>query len=304
MFGATAGDIIGSSYEFYNRRRKGLVKDTTEYIGGTISDFLSYKPNKDRSPAASSTAIFDGFEKSGAETNSAAISTFASIVKCPYRIVNIGAGNRPIFSKELLARMRKGTNAHKTAETEIKAKAAESSAKGGPPDWRDAPDNLLKIATQDMLEAAEVRVELAVENLGLRGRADGLLRTDGLVIAVERKPRSGMYKPASALQAMAYAIGGCLSLKTSQASVGASWIVTSHEGARGPTGHMTEYSCALFNRLGEAYQRLIQIGARGDQIPGLPGPGPGKCSRCEYFARCTYRIDMSEDGEALPDESA
>ncbi len=121
----------------------------------------------------------------------------------------------------------------------------ESIEKGGPPDLLTAPDELSKVATQDLLEAPEVSVQLAVESLQLRGKVDGLLRNDGVVIAIERKPRSAMFKPASRLQAMTYAVGGCLLLKTEKASTAAHWMVTGYKGESGPSGHITEDLCPI-----------------------------------------------------------
>ncbi len=184
----------------------------------------------------------------------------------------------------------------------VRARAKASAAEGGPPDWLNAPDTLFANAKQDLLEAPEVRVELSVEKLELRGKADGLLRTEGLVAAIERKPRTGMYKPASALQAMTYAIGGCLALKKKQASLGASWIITSYGGELGPGGRITQDVCDLIKQLGNAYSRLHQIGDRGDQIPGLSGPGVGKCARCEYVTDCRYRIDAPPNGQERSDQ--
>ena len=122
--------------------------------------------------------------------------------------------------------MNRGTVAHKSAEISVRAKAVESIRRGGPPDLRSASRDLTKISTQDLLETPEVSVSLAVEGLKLNGKADGLLRNKGIVIAIERKPRSAMFKRPTTLQAMVYAVGGCLLFKKEQGCSGAHWQVT------------------------------------------------------------------------------
>ncbi len=77
-------------------------------IDGVLKGFRTYKPKNDRSPIAEPKFLFEKFTSQGAETESASISIFASIIQCPYRIVNIGAGSRPKFSTETIARMNKG----------------------------------------------------------------------------------------------------------------------------------------------------------------------------------------------------
>ena len=259
-------------------------------LADVIRKFWTYKPAEDLSSVAQTSDLFKEF--SDREVGGrAAISTFASIVQCPYRIVNIGMGHRPRFSRATIGRMNKGTGAHRKAENKIKAKAKVSIAKGGPPDWKNAPKAMLSLAAQELLEAPEVRVALTVDNLDLRGRADGLLRSDGMVVAVERKPRTKMYHPASTLQSMSYAIGGCLSLQSETASSGAKWLVSNYSGDSSRGGSITENVCGMVLDLGQTYAELLRLGSSGGQVPELPGPGPGKCARCEFREECRFVVE-------------
>jgi hypothetical protein len=262
-------------------------------LADVIQNFWAYKAAQDSSSVAQTSDLFKEFSDRGA-ADRAAISTFASIVQCPYRIVNIGMGHRPRFSRATIGRMNKGTRAHQSAENEIKAKAEASVAKGGPPDWKNAPKAMLSIAAEELLEAPEVRVALMVDNLDLRGRADGLLRSDGMVVAVERKPHTKMYHPASTLQSMSYAIGGCLLLKSETASSGAKWLVSNYSGDSSRGGSITENVCEMVLDLGQTYAELLRLGFSGGQVPELPGPAPSTCARCEFRQNCRFRAEDSE----------
>jgi CRISPR/Cas system-associated exonuclease Cas4 (RecB family) len=273
-------------------------------LADLIEGFCSYRPHKDESPIASTSDLFDEFRDRKQTGERVSISTFANIVNCPYRVVNIGAGHQPRFNQATIGRMKKGSRAHKKAEKEIRESAEASTARGGPPDWSSAPPAIASIAAEDLLETPEVKVSLAVMGLDLRGKADGLLRTDGIVIAVERKPLSRMYHPASTLQAMSYAIGGCLLLKSEKASRSAQWLITDYAGQRRRVGDITEKVCALVRGFGEAYSDLVKIGINGDRVPDLRGPSARKCTRCEFRYACQFRIeedpkDREKDGEPV-----
>ena len=269
------------------------MSNDTDSVIEALAAFRAYKPKMDRSGLVEPTDLFAMYADGRDKKYSAPVSKFARIVHCPYLAWNIGAGQRPAINRAVRDRMQKGIVEHHNAEAAIRQKAKASIATGGPPDLRSASKNLLEIPAKDLLEAPEVSVQLYIDQLALRGRVDGLLRTNGIVTAIERKPRSGWFKPSSALQAMTYAIGGCLHLKDPKASKGASWIVTDYEGVPGPSGRITETACDLVSRLASAYSQLIQFGANQDNIPGLPGPRPGKCASCEFSSRCTYRIERS-----------
>jgi len=260
-------------------------------LASAVSEFLSYKPDADKSASVPSGEIFDRYAHLGSETQKAPISTFASLVKCPYRVVNIGAGHRPYFSREMRTWMQEGSKAHKTAEEEIHQEVARSIEAGGPGDLRRSSREIVDSAAEDLLEAPEVKVKLGVGDLALSGRVDGLLRKDGIVIAVERKPKTGVYQPASRLQAMTYAIGGCLAFEKADASRAAHWLVTDYKGNVGPRGDITGYAVDLFDRLGSTYLQLLDVGQSGSSVIDLPGPAYSKCTHCEFRGRCAYRID-------------
>ena len=145
-------------------------------ISEHIEKFWSYKADQDTSQTARPADLFSKFRDRYGSMNRAPISMFASVVNCPYRIVNIGMGHRPRFSRAAIGQMNKGSRAHRKVEEEVSARGEDSIAKGGPPDWKRAPKSTAAIATKDLLEAPEVRVSLTVNNLDLRGKADGLLR--------------------------------------------------------------------------------------------------------------------------------
>jgi hypothetical protein len=261
-------------------------------ISATISEFWAYKPDKDDSAAVKPQILFDEFSVCGNESHSVSISVFSTILTCPYRVLNRAAGVHSRLSRKTIDSMSKGTAAHREAELQIRQRAADSLGRGGPPDVSRASEDVIAIAEQDLLEAPEATVKLAAEGIRLRGKADGLLRSNGLIVAVERKPRTRMYQRSSALQAMTCAIGGCLSLGQASASLGASWLVTSYAGVVGPQGRISEKTCQLIKRLANAYGHLIEFGASGESFPGLPGPGPEKCRNCEFWHACAYRIDQ------------
>lgn len=207
------------------------MDNATEETAAVIKRFWAYRPYLDKSPPSTTRDLYEGFSYEGREVGAASISTFASVVNCPYRVVNAGAGYRPNFSKRTIAEMQKGAQAHRIAAAETVATAEAVRADGRPPDWLSAPAITAATAAEELLEAPEVRVQLAVEGLRLRGVADGVFRSQGIVSTVERKPLSAMCKPASVLQAMTYAIGACLSLDDHKASVGAGWLPRATAGS-------------------------------------------------------------------------
>ena len=262
-------------------------------ISDLIEMFWSYKPDKDTSPTAEPSDLFSEFGDRDVSMYKASISTFASVASCPYRIVNIGMGHKPMFSKIAIRRMNKGSKAHRRVEREVNLKAERSIAKGGPPDWKRVPKSMAAVADQELLEAPEVRVSLTAGGLDLRGKADGLLRSSGIVVAVERKPRTRVFQPASTLQAMSYAIGGCLSLGSENASQGAKWLVSDYGGSINREGDITESVCDLVKGLGRTYVKLLGLGEQNKNIPELPGPKAGKCARCEFQENCRFRVEST-----------
>ena len=267
-------------------------------ISDQLEKFWSYKPDQDTSSIARPADLFSEFRDRDGSTNKAPISTFASVVNCPYRIVNIGMGHIPRFSRATIGRMNKGSKAHRKVEKEVIQRVEDSIAKGGPPDWKRAPSSTVSVAAKDLLEAPEVRVSLTVNSLDLRGKADGLLRRDGVVVAVERKPRSRVFHPSSTLQAMSYAIGGCLALGSESASQGAKWLVSDYGGSFSHEGSITEGVCDLVKDLGQSYSMLLELGQRNEKMLELPGPSASKCARCEFQDDCRFSVDSAlEDSE-------
>lgn len=268
------------------------MDNATEKTSEVIKRFWAYRPYLDKSPPSTAHDLYEAFSYNGRQVDTASVSTFATVVTCPYRVVNAGAGYRPVFSKRTIAEMQKGAEAHRIAAAEIMMTSEAAKAGGGPPDWVSAPATTASIASEDLLEAPEVRVQLAVEGLRLRGVADGVFRSKGIVSTIERKPLTAMCKPSSVLQAMTYAIGACLSLNDHKASVGAGWATTSYSGKLGRGGRITQEVCVLIKKLGAAYLNLIHIGTQGESIPDLPGPAPRKCGRCEYFSNCRHSVQF------------
>jgi CRISPR-associated protein Cas4 len=124
---------------------------------------------------------------------------------------------------------------------------------------------------------------------GLAGRPDALIREDGMVIPVERKPLAKKLRDRYVVQMLVY-------LR----------LVEEFEGARPPHGYLL---------LGPKCRRIKVVNSEAKQmwVSGLiaemrrileggtpiPAPHPTKCAKCDVRSRCSARLD---DATTLPSE--
>ena len=87
-----------------------------------------------------------------------------------------------------------------------------------------------------------------------------------------------------------------------QGCSGAHWQVTDYKGEVGPSGRITNDACDLLIGLGDAYLKLLHIGADGCDASGLYGPSSGKCASCGFLADCKYRKLKSETEQERPEK--